>query len=307
MSGCSIRSTAPILHLRHAGLGHADRADAQRRAGVRHDAPAVHRASASPATAARRAIAGRPASATLHVRACATLADAMLFTTSPLLMNAADRAAFGKVEAAVRLSRYGGDCYAYCMLAAGHVDLVIETGLKPYDIVPLIPIIAGAGGIVTTWEGGPPQAAAASSPPATSACTQRRWSCSNGRRYAQNSGVPGTKASNAAQNCARIAVLLHQHLVAAPATIRCEPARSRTAKSSIAGVETIWSLAGGDQQQRLADLARHSRARRIRAITRKAAFDPGHGRRADAERGLGLEHRLGARIAHRIGGQRDCR
>ena len=47
----------------------------------------------------------------------------------------------------MRLSRYGGDCYAYCMLAAGHVDLVIETELKPYDIIPLVPIIAGAGGI----------------------------------------------------------------------------------------------------------------------------------------------------------------
>ena len=58
----------------------------------------------------------------------------------------------------MQLSRYGGDCYAYCMLAAGHVDLVIETELKPYDILPLIPIIAGAGGVVTAWDGGPPQA-----------------------------------------------------------------------------------------------------------------------------------------------------
>ena len=89
----------------------------------------------------------------LHVRLCATLADAMMFTTSPQLMNDADRTAFGRVEAAVRLSRYGGDCYAYCMLAAGHVDLVIETGLKPHDIVALIPIVQGAGGIVTNWEG----------------------------------------------------------------------------------------------------------------------------------------------------------
>lgn len=89
----------------------------------------------------------------LHVRPCATLGDAMMFTTSPQLMNAADRIAFGRVESAVRLSRYGGDCYAYCMLAAGHVDLVIETGLKPHDIVALIPIIEGAGGIVTSWEG----------------------------------------------------------------------------------------------------------------------------------------------------------
>src|SRR5262249_42878579 len=55
-------------------------------------------------------------------------------------------------------ARAGGDCYAYCMLAAGHVDLVIETELKPYDVLPLVPIIAGAGGIITTWEGGAPHA-----------------------------------------------------------------------------------------------------------------------------------------------------
>jgi len=90
----------------------------------------------------------------LRVRPCASLSDAMLFTTSPLLMSAPDRAAYARVEAMARLSRYGGDCYAYCMLAAGHVDLVIETGLKPHDIVALIPIIEGAGGIITSWEGG---------------------------------------------------------------------------------------------------------------------------------------------------------
>jgi myo-inositol-1(or 4)-monophosphatase len=93
----------------------------------------------------------------LHVRKCAELKDALLFTTSPLLMNPADRASFGKVENVVKLSRYGGDCYAYCMLAAGQIDLVIETGLKPHDIVALIPIIMGAGGIITTWENGPAQ------------------------------------------------------------------------------------------------------------------------------------------------------
>jgi myo-inositol-1(or 4)-monophosphatase len=93
----------------------------------------------------------------LMVRTCETLAEAILYTTSPRLMKPADRAAFGRVEDKVRLSRYGGDCYAYCMLAAGHIDLVIETELKPYDIVPLIPIVTGAGGIVTTWEGGSPE------------------------------------------------------------------------------------------------------------------------------------------------------
>ncbi len=51
--------------------------------------------------------------------------------------------------------RYGGDCYAYCLLAAGLVDIVVETGLKPHDVVALIPIIERAGGQITTWEGEP--------------------------------------------------------------------------------------------------------------------------------------------------------
>ena len=94
----------------------------------------------------------------MRARPCARLSEAVLFTTSPRLMNANDREIFGRVEDLVRLSRYGGDCYAYCMLAAGHVDLVIETELKPYDVLPRVPIIAGAGGIITTWEGGAPHA-----------------------------------------------------------------------------------------------------------------------------------------------------
>ena len=88
----------------------------------------------------------------LRVRPCAALDEAILLTTSPLLMNEADRLAFSRVEQAVRLSRYGGDCYAYCVLAAGHVDLIIETELKPHDVLALIPIIEGAGGLMTTWE-----------------------------------------------------------------------------------------------------------------------------------------------------------
>jgi myo-inositol-1(or 4)-monophosphatase len=94
----------------------------------------------------------------LRVRPCERLSEAVVYTTSPLLMNEQDRATFRKVEEAAQLSRYGGDCYAYCMLAAGHIDLVIETGLKPHDVIPLMPIIAGAGGIVTTWENGAPEA-----------------------------------------------------------------------------------------------------------------------------------------------------
>ena len=110
--------------------------------------------------AARRAIADRPAIGH-YARVRVPLADAVLLTTSPLLMHETDRQIFRRVEQAVRLSRYGGDCYAYCMLAAGHVDLVIETELKPYDVLPLIPIIEGAGGKVTTWDNErPPKAAA---------------------------------------------------------------------------------------------------------------------------------------------------
>ena len=94
----------------------------------------------------------------LRARPCAALDDAVLLTTSPLLMREANRRTFRRVEQKVRLSRYGGDCYAYCMLAAGNADLVIETELKPYDVLALIPIIEGSGGVVTTWENGRPHA-----------------------------------------------------------------------------------------------------------------------------------------------------
>ncbi len=90
----------------------------------------------------------------LRTRPAASLAHAVLMTTSPALFTGDDVAAFERVKARARLTRYGGDCYAYCMLAAGFVDLVVEAGLQTYDIAPLIPIVEGAGGVVTSWEGG---------------------------------------------------------------------------------------------------------------------------------------------------------
>ena len=63
--------------------------------------------------------------------------------------------AFATVSHQVRMTRFGGDCYAYCLLAAGHIDLIIEASLKSVDIAPLIPIIERAGGVVTSWTGGP--------------------------------------------------------------------------------------------------------------------------------------------------------
>ena len=90
----------------------------------------------------------------LRTRACGSLAEATVMTTSPaLILDDADRRAYLRVEQAARLVRYGGDCYAYCALAGGFVDLVIETNLKPHDIVALAPIIKGAGGVITTWDG----------------------------------------------------------------------------------------------------------------------------------------------------------
>jgi myo-inositol-1(or 4)-monophosphatase len=92
----------------------------------------------------------------LKTRACASLAEATLSCTSTTMFNAKELKSFQKVEKAARLTRFGYDCYAFCMVAAGFIDLVIESNLKPYDIVALIQIIEGAGGIVTTWDGGSP-------------------------------------------------------------------------------------------------------------------------------------------------------
>ena len=90
----------------------------------------------------------------LATRPCARLADATLFTTFPEIGTPEERAAFGRVRDRARLTRYGLDCYAYALLAAGCVDLVIEAGLQIYDVQALIPVVEGAGGVVTDWRGG---------------------------------------------------------------------------------------------------------------------------------------------------------
>ncbi len=87
------------------------------------------------------------------------LEDAKLATTSPDLLKAGfESDTFLKLKSGARMTRYGGDCYGYCLLAAGHIDIIVECGLKPHDIVALIPIIEGAGGRITTWDGGPAEA-----------------------------------------------------------------------------------------------------------------------------------------------------
>ncbi len=94
----------------------------------------------------------------LSVRACAGLEDAVLCCTHPeVFSDAADLEAFHAVRERARLSRYGGDCYLYCLLAMGSIDLCVEASLKPYDIQGVIPVVRGAGGIITDWDGGSPE------------------------------------------------------------------------------------------------------------------------------------------------------
>ena len=89
----------------------------------------------------------------LKARKCPGLAEAVLTSTHPDLFGSRPEAAgFARVKKRARMTRYGGDCYGYCLLAAGFVDVVVEAGLKPHDVVALIPIIEAAGGQITTWD-----------------------------------------------------------------------------------------------------------------------------------------------------------
>ncbi len=104
---------------------------------------------------------GRPEGAFLgntpiRTRACRKLENAILSTTGPDWFTDQELIKFERVRKQARFTRYGYDCYAYCLLASGHLDLVIEAGLESYDIQALIPIIRGAGGVISTWDGGDP-------------------------------------------------------------------------------------------------------------------------------------------------------
>ena len=91
----------------------------------------------------------------LKVRTCPTLSSALIATTDPAIFQGPEREAWRAVRAGARLARLGCDAYAYAMVAAGTIDLVIETRLKAWDIDAAIPVIAGAGGFTTDWTGAP--------------------------------------------------------------------------------------------------------------------------------------------------------
>ncbi|KAJ8763355.1 hypothetical protein K2173_002238 [Erythroxylum novogranatense] len=89
----------------------------------------------------------------LSTRICENLSQAYLYTTSPHLFSDDAAEAFARVRNKVKVPLYGCDCYAYALLASGFVDLVVESGLKPYDFLALIPVIEGSGGVITDWKG----------------------------------------------------------------------------------------------------------------------------------------------------------
>jgi myo-inositol-1(or 4)-monophosphatase len=89
----------------------------------------------------------------LKVRPCTALREATMATTDPNLFTGAEAGGVELVRSAAKLTRYGCDCYAYAMIALGHIDLVIESGLKAWDVCALMPVIEGAGGVVTDWRG----------------------------------------------------------------------------------------------------------------------------------------------------------
>ena len=89
----------------------------------------------------------------LKVRNNKRLSESILNTTSPYVFaNKSDQKSFERLSSKVKSTRLGGDCYSYCLLADGLIDIVVESGLKPWDIRALVPIIKNAGGIINTWE-----------------------------------------------------------------------------------------------------------------------------------------------------------
>lgn len=103
----------------------------------------------------RALVTGPMGQRALRCRPARALADAIVFTTFPEVGTADEGAAFRRVATQARLVRYGMDCYAYALIAAGQIDLVIEAGLQAYDVQAPIAVIEAAGGIVTDWQGKP--------------------------------------------------------------------------------------------------------------------------------------------------------
>lgn len=103
----------------------------------------------------RARVVGPQGEAALKCRGYRPLSDAILFSTFPEVGTAEEGAAFRRVAQRAKLTRYGTDCYAYGLIAAGMIDVVVEAGLQAYDVQAPIAVIEAAGGIVTDWNGNP--------------------------------------------------------------------------------------------------------------------------------------------------------
>lgn len=97
----------------------------------------------------RTTLNGKP----VRTSGCTDLSQAFAYTTDPMLFTGKDAAVFEMLHERTRLLRFGGDCYNYALLASGHCDLVLECGLEPYDYLPVVQVIRGAGGVVSDWHG----------------------------------------------------------------------------------------------------------------------------------------------------------
>ena len=90
---------------------------------------------------------------TAGTRSCLRLADAELSVTSPEMFEPRDLDGWQRLRAATRRTSYGGDCYAYGLVALGQIDVILESTMKVWDWAALVPVIEGAGGRLTDWEG----------------------------------------------------------------------------------------------------------------------------------------------------------
>ncbi|PNW70525.1 hypothetical protein CHLRE_17g723550v5 [Chlamydomonas reinhardtii] len=103
-------------------------------------------------------VVGRPTTLNgqpLRTRPCPDVKLAYLYATTPHMFSGESEVAFNRLRDSVRIPMYGCDCYAYGLLAAGHADLVVEADLKPYDYMALVPVVQGAGGVMSDWRGRP--------------------------------------------------------------------------------------------------------------------------------------------------------
>jgi histidinol phosphatase-like enzyme (inositol monophosphatase family) len=105
--------------------------------------------------AAGSRLMSRGQSTPLKVRPCPRLTDAIICTTDPAILTGAEMGSWTQVRATAKLARLGLDAYGYAMVAMGKIDLALDTGLKVWDVEAVIPVIEGAGGIVTQWDGSP--------------------------------------------------------------------------------------------------------------------------------------------------------